>query len=313
MDFDFAEAIKEIDGSRPAKQFYIPATDTVSVPIIELGEGRGLKGVADLIQAHEKTQPQPYRRRGIYDAADVKSLLAWMSANTEESSPVFGVGAEMLGTNWKAPQLALLGIGNYAPKGGAAWHDFGARYNFPVAEAFKLWASKHGEWFEQAEFAEFIESRLYDLTSPLSDETLSEAVTRFLELIGSDAANNKVATPSRLFELSRGLALTATTKMEQKVNLQSGEATLVYAEEHSGAGGNPIKVPSMFYIRVPVFFGQPATLIGALLRYRAKGGTVKWSYELFAPDLIVKEQFEVACTAVKSAGRTFYLGTPDKP
>lgn len=53
---------------------------------------------------------------------------------------------------------------------------------------------------------------------------------------------------------------------------------------------------------------------GALLRYRnAGGGTVAWSYELFAPDLVVKEEFDRICAFVKTRNRTLYLGTPDKP
>jgi uncharacterized protein YfdQ (DUF2303 family) len=308
----FAELATKAIGTE-IKNIDLSVGEGNTVPVLVVDDGRKAIDVTPFLASYEKLQATPFRRRGIFRAADVKSLLSWLDANTENSAPVFGEGAENLGTNWKLPKLALIGIGNYAQRRDAAWHDFAGRYDFPVAEPFKVWAAKHGEWFEQAEFAEFIESRLYDLASPASGESTGEAVNRFLELIGSDRKDTKVATPAKLFELSRGLKLTATSKLEQKINLHSGEATIVYSEQHTGSGDNPIKVPNMFYVRIPVFFGQAPTLIGALLRYRAHGGTVKWSYELFAPDLVVKEQFEAACVAVERAGRTLYLGTPDKP
>ena len=220
-------------------------------------------------------------------------------------------------------KLALLGIGNYSSEHRSeadsnaeahlGWHDFGARYDFPATEAWTTWAAGHGAWLKQGEFAEFIETRLYDLSSPNRGEELSEAITRFLGVIGGDDKNNKVATPSKLFELSRGLKITSEAKIEQRLDRNSGETTLVYAEEHSGPGGHPIKVPKMFYIRIPVFFGQAPALIGAILRYRVAGAGIVWSYELFAPDVVVKEQFEIACKAVTAANRTLYLGSePDK-
>lgn len=285
--------------------------DGIRVPFIVIDANRRGLGVETFFNAYEKTLAAPLRRRGLYAAADVKSLLAWMERHCPPDAPVFGEGLEKLGEEWRKPKLALVGIGNYADSAAAGWHDFQTRYDFPVTLAWQKWAANHNEWLSQDAFAEFIENRIYEISSPHRNEKLSEAVTRFIEAMGGEKI---VATPSKLFELSRGLKIVATEKVEVKLDRNSGEATLQFHEEHTGPGGRPLAIPKMFYIRVPVFFGQPEGLVGAILRYRnAGGGKVVWSYELFAPDIVVAEQFEVACTAVRTSGRALYLGTPDRP
>lgn len=284
------------------------APHAAAVPMVVIPNDRKVIGVSEIIQAHEKTQAQPYRRRGIYVAASVESLVQWMAANTEEAAPVFGAGIECPG-DWRAPKLSLIGIGNYSAKDNAAWHDFRVKYDFPVTDAWKVWAAQHEKPLNQLDFAEFIENRIYDLASLGRDEEPSDAVTRFLE-----NANGAVqATPAQIYELSRGLKITANCKLESKIDTGSGETTLRYTEEHTGAGGRPIKVPDLFYIRIPVFFGAAPSLIGVRLRYRASNSNVSWSFSLFAPDMIVTEQFDAACQVVRDADRTVYLGTPDAP
>jgi hypothetical protein len=290
-----------------------PRTD--DVPIIVIDKGREVKSAVTLVNEFEQTQAAPYRRRGIYAAADIASLLAWMTRHTGDDAPVFAQGLEKLNGEWRVPKLSLFGIGNYSEAADKpAWHDFGVRYDFPVSDAWKFWAGHHSDedkpdWLTQAEFAELIENRIYDISAPARNETLSEAVTRFLEASGK----KDTPTPTELFKLSRELKVYSNSKVETKIDLQSGEAQLQYSEEHTGPGGRPVKIPAIFYIRIPVFFGQEPILIGVRLRYRSGAGSVSWCYSLFAPDVIVRDEFQKACKQVSDADRTVYLGTPDAP
>src|SRR5579872_2663807 len=312
-----AEAVPRVAVNEQLKPslFDIGKHGDEKVPVLVLPEGFRLHGLQQYIDEFEKTQDAPYRRRGTYIAADVASLIAWMETHTDDDAPIFGSGLESLNGQWRTPKLALIGIGNYSSGTETpAWHDFRARYDFPVSEAWTTWAAAHSEpgkekWLPQPDFAEFIEDRLHDISSPLRNEVLSEAVTRFLEANkGAEAAS-----PTKLFELSRGLKVMSNSKVEMKVNLQSGETEMQYSEEHTGTGGRPLKIPGLFYIRIPVFFGQEPTLISVRLRYRASGGVVNWNCALFAPDMIVADEFKKACAFAKTAGRTVYLGTPDQP
>lgn len=280
------------------------------VPFIVYDNGRTVSGVGNIIDAFEKTQLAPYRRRGIYKAADVDSFLRWMEAHCSESAPVFGEGAENLATNWEAPKLALVGIGNYSLRDAGAWHDFGVRYDFPVTAAWSTWAAGDGDWMDQGEFGEFVDQHLYEFSEPKRGEELSEAVTRMIELRGGSKV---IATLDKMNDLSNGIKLTVAEKVEIAIDRTSGETKMQFSEEHTGAGGRPVTVPKFFYIRVPIFFGEEPALIGSHLRYRnAGGGKVVWSYQLIAPDLIVKAAFDKACAAVSGVGRTLYLGTPDR-
>lgn len=281
------------------------------VPLVVIDKGREVRSAKALVDEFETTQATPYRRRGTYKAANVTSLLAWMESHCSEDAPVFGEGAENLAAEWAKPKLALIGIGNYSDADTPAWHDFNARYDFPVTLAWSKWIAMNGEFMKQAEFAEFVETHLYEFDEPKRGEDLSEAVTKMIEALGG---TKFVATPSKIYDMARGIKLTVEEKVEVALDRATGEASLKFSEEHTGPGGRPVAIPKFFYIRVPIFFGEEPSLIGALLRYRnAGGGNVVWSYELFAPDLIVKAAFEKACDIVKKSSRTLYLGTPDKP
>jgi hypothetical protein len=285
------------------------------VPVVITDGGRKVHNAADLVATFEKTQPTPYRRRGTFIAADVASLLAWMAVHAPDDAPVFASGLEALNGEWREPKLALTGIANYSAADKAAWHDFQTVYNFPIAQAWEAWAEYHAEgtpedhWFKQGEFAEFIEDHIHEISSPARNETLSEAVTRFLEA----SQKKDAASPSELFKLSRDLKIFSNSKIETKLDLQSGETQLQYTEEHTGAGGRPVKIPALFYIRIPVFFGQDPVLIGVKLRYRSGGGQVLWSYSMFAPEMIVRDEFAKACKTIELSNRTVFLGTADRP
>lgn len=281
------------------------------VPVVIVDKGREVKSAAGLVEEFERTQAHPYRRRGIYVAASVDSLLRWMSAECGPDAPVFGQGAEKIAENWKDPKLSFVGIGNYSEGDKPAWHDHGVRYDFPVTLNWKSWCESNGKWLEQAEFAEFVEDHLYEFDEPKRNEELTEAVTRMIEALGGGGV---VASPTKIYDLARGIKLTVEEKVEVALDRSTGEQTLRFTEEHGGVAGRPLKVPKYFYIRIPIFFGEAPVLVGAMLRYRnAGGGKVVWQYQLHAPDLVVRDAFEQSCEIVRKGPRTLYLGTPDKP
>lgn len=261
------------------------------------------------VTAFENSLPEPSRRKGTYVAADIKSMLSWMERHCDIEAPIFAMGAEKLATNWKLPNLSLVGIGNYSDGTKPQWHDFNSLYRFPVTAAWTEWAESHGEWMSQGEFSEFVEKHLYEFAEPTKSDTASEAITRMIEALGGSKA---VASPAKMYELSNGIKIMVSEQVEVELDRATGEQTLKFSETHTGKGGRPVAIPKFFYVRMPIFFGEKASLVGALLRYRnLGGGKVNWSYELFAPDLVVKDAFDQACNVVRMAQRKLYMGTPD--
>jgi len=301
------------------KFMFLRTQGAAQLPLVALPPNFKLESAQAHVEAFEKTQLVPYRRRGTYVAADVPSLLRWMDSEAATDSPVFAAGLETLGGEWRNPKLSLIGIANYSVAETADWHDLQVKYDFPVSFQWATWAKHHspdprGEtvWFKQADFAEFVEDHIHEIDVQKSDEDPGEAVWRFIEANGGKKED--YATPAELFRISRELKLYAASKCEVKFDLQTGEHKVQYSEEHTGPGGRALKLPSLFFIRIPVFFGQSPVLIGVKLRYRNAGqGAVVFSYSLFAPEVVVADEFKRACEQVKHEGRTVYLGTPDRP
>lgn len=296
----------------------VPRPQTVSVYpgcVLVAPPGHTIHSVTEALEQAEQALPRPSRRRGIYQAANVNSLMRWMRDHCPKDAPVFATGAEKLAEEWKSPDLTLVGMGNYSKGDQAEWHDFGVQYTFPVTKAWKEWAAASKRWMSQAEFSEFVEGHLYEFSAPESKEFLSEATTRMIEALGG--AKSAVASPNKMYELANGIKILVKEQVEVSLDRASGEASLHFTEEHAGKGGRPIAIPKFFYIRLPIFFGEYSSLIGVLLRYRnAGGGQVTWQYELFAPDLVVKDAFDKACGGVVTTpygARTLYMGTPDYP
>jgi len=80
----FSELAKKAVGTE-VKNIDLNIGEGRTAPLIIIDDGRKAIVAADIISSFEKVQPAPYRRRGIFKAADVKSLLAWMDANTAET------------------------------------------------------------------------------------------------------------------------------------------------------------------------------------------------------------------------------------
>lgn len=311
MDFDVQ---KILDASKGAELL-----DANGTPLLVMPGMRTLVDVSNFVDTFERTLPAPRRRRGLFQASDIDSLVRWGKDNATADMPMFAVGLEKLGNDgmWKKPELSLQVIGNYsAPIKGAdgeivptAWHDFSGIYKFPVSEPWAVWCKGDGVAMGQGEFALFIEDRMADLARRDTSEQVPEYLQPLLDAYGEGAE----ATPNRLLELSRGMQLRANQTVKQAVRLESGEGEVQFVEEHTDNAGAKLKVPSLFWIRVPVFLDSDPKLVGVRLRYRLDGGKVKWSYSLYSPQIVVKDEFEKAVAEAESAGRTVFFGAPDMP
>lgn len=287
--------------------------DNATMPLFAVPKDRVLINVADHIKTYEKLhETAPKRRRGVYKAADVASLRNWLALHGA-SAPIFAAGLEKLGDSWRAPKLSLVAIANYSKDGTSpAWHDFRGEYDFPVADPWAKWGKVHEQWMTQEAFASLIDNHIHEITIVREGEVLSEAVTRFLEIAATENRFNRAATPSELFQLSRSLEIYSDVKFDSKINQATGERTLVHSVEQKGAGGQPLVIPAMFYIRIPVFFGEDSSLVGVRLRTRAPAGGVVFQCSLFAPELIVLDSFRAIAHDLEGE-HSVYLGSPDYP
>ena len=319
--------------------------------LYDLQKNYGLSNDPALILAPEGMKPhdlkpyldayrdRPLRAKGVAWMADLTSLILLCGRFKNEDA---AHAALFCSLDAKAPSLTAIFNYNETP----AEHDgpvlpgFGdhrAVYPFPLSEAWIAWAELEGQKTSQLEFAAFLEARITDVIFPPPSLT-GGAAPADVALIGSDSdqpkpgaggdfgprsleedlaaylrlTGGRVGGPQTIAELSRGLELTATSKMAQRRNLQSGEDAISFEETHTDKAGAPVKVPAVFLISIPVFDGGESYLMAVKLRYRISNGTVVWFFNRAR----VKETFEAAIrqAAQHAAAQTslpLFYGAPE--
>lgn len=243
--------------------------------------------------------PAPERREGTARHSELRSFIEHVTRFADEHSTVWA--------NEAPTSPALLAVLDYHEKGSAGAPRFGkhrAHYHFPVSDEWKAWVLAATDKLEQAAFAEFLEEHIVDVIDPTTAGESTKAFAAQLDL--------KLASPSALMTLSRGLTVRVESKVAQHANLSTGEGQLHYEESHQGADGAPLKVPGGFVIGIPVFRGGAVYQLGVRLRYRVRSGKVTWTLAPGRPDAVFRDAFEEACATVHERTKLpVFFGTPE--
>lgn len=156
-------------------------------------------------------------------------------------------------------------------------------FAFPLTEEWQAWTGKNAVPMKMEQFSQFIEKRIGDFS--VAPETMTEDVSRFVTVNGGKEA---IADYATLLELSRGLKVNTESVVEEAQVLASGEGHLRFTSENKtrNAAGGTVKVPTMFFIAIPIFNRGASYRLPVALRYRSipGEGVVFW-YELQRHDL----------------------------
>lgn len=229
----------------------------------------------------------PERREGVASFTELDSFIAHAKRFADADSAVFA--------DRTPSQPSLLSVLDYHKAGATSSPRFGrhrGRYAFPLADEWTAWHKSNGKAMDLESFALFLETRLADVADPAG---AGDGANKFAALLSSG-----FASASKLLELSRGLTVHVGRKIVNHANLASGEATMSFQEEHSDAGGKPLKIPGAFLIGIPVFRAGPLYQIPARLRYRMQGGQVSFSYEMYRAEQVFDHAFGEAVDKVKA-------------
>ncbi len=240
-----------------------------AIPVLVNGRTGEAKGLAALI---EPWRTRPERKVGTANVNTLESFIELVERHKTEDSAIFA------NTDWQHPSLTA--VVDYHSSTEAAFGQHRIHYPFPQSEEWKVWTSKHGKPMNQVDFAEFIEDHIQDLTTP---DTLEEE--SFERLFSC-----KVGYPNDLVMLSRGLQVNAEVRVKNAVKLQTGESQIVFEEDHKNADGQPISVPGVFVINIPIFHAGAATRIPVRLRYKLRDGVIAWTFMLHRPDVYITEE-----------------------
>lgn len=266
--------------------------DAIPVLITPGEDGGAVSSVKAFIDAY---RTQPDRRRGSAMVTTLASFIALVNRHRSEDSVIFAKA------DW--PNPALTAVIDYHTKAGDARNaDHKVVYTFPVTEEFKAWISHVGKPFTQLEFAAFLEDHAAELASPTDGER-SEYERLF---------KAKFATPNELIDLARSLEISVGQTFKQAVRLASGEAEMVFKEEHTNGVGEKVTVPGIFMISLRAFIGGDPVIIPARLRYRAGGGSVTWFYDLYRwQDFLRERVSQDLLEAGAKTGLPTFEGAPE--
>ena len=193
------------------------------------------------------TLPAPVRKRGtvtVFSAAAFNQVIA-------DNSDAGNISIYLDRDPLKPSIVAVL---NGHGKGGPGWADFRVQIAFRPTPQWTKWAAIDGKMMPQAEFAEFIEDNLVDISDPAAGKML-EIVT-YLEM-------------TRSVEFKSGIRLPSGTL--QFVHIENDEAKV-----SKGA----MDVPEKFTLTIQPMLGSIAYDIPARFRYRLLAGKLTLGFKI---------------------------------
>jgi hypothetical protein len=309
-----AETRKHVE-EQARSEFGSITLGNVSAPIIRRPDGRvDYIPLADI----ENYSGTPFFRRGTAQMTTLESFIAHVNR--------FGDGDSAVFANDDRFTPSLLAVLDYHRKDRLANADdegvsgetvhglyrhgrHRTLFNFPLADEWSAWNGHNAMPLTMAEFAQFIEDRVGDIA--LVDGTVPESSKRFVETNGGP---NMIADYGTLIELARGLRVNENSVVEETVTLSSGESSIRLSSQHTDTkiGHQTIKVPTMFFIEVPVFNRGVVYRIPVRLRYRKTPTGLTFSYELYRADRAFENALSEAVERVRveTTAQVFY-GSPE--
>lgn len=253
--------------------------------------------------AFDEYRAHPERRTGTATLTRLESLIDHIKRFKDEDSVLYALD------NRTAPRLTA--VLDYHESGAGGTPRFGEHrsvFAFPLSDEWRAWNAADGKKMSMIDFAAFLEDRIVDVELVEDPTALNEDIRRFIGATGLD----RIAGPSKLMELAKGLQVNESSVIKQVHNMSSGEGQIRFESEHTDASGAPVDVPGLFIICVPVFAHDGYYRIAARLRYRKTNEGITFWYDLWRTDLVFDDAFDKACARVRDeTGLPLLIGTPE--
>lgn len=285
MSEDLKELFEQARFLREHRIEMVAGPDGQPVPIVLTKQGAA--PIKNVLDAYRTT---PERTTGAAALATLASLIDHARRFKSPHTVAFCEAAR--------PSISV--VYDYDGADAPRWRKHRAHYAFPFSREWKAWTAADDVWMEQGEFAAFLEDHAADVVAP------SEAQDAAAEL---QRIEIKAALPSQILAASKGLDVTATATVTNRVNLANGGVRLVFDEEIKSAA----EIPGGFVIAVPMFDGDTeATAVPVRLRMRVEKSAIKWGIALLHADKAVREAVdESVATFTEETGVPVLYGLPE--
>lgn len=253
----------------------LAAAKAVNLKPVECQGGREYLIIPEGFKAQETTDPDGLdayvKATRVFD--DAASLIAYCNVYRE-------AGAVILADLDRDCVKALLDYHEGDPSGRTsgdngivcevAPNKHSATLQLRPSEEWKAWnAFENAGFYEQAEFARFLEENANDVIEP---------------------------EPNRLIEIARDLEITSDAAFRSAVDLRSGNRTFHYETKDNVKGD--IVIPKKIAIDIPFWFGAEQMRLEAMFRYRAGGNGMKLAIDWHRVEYQRQAAFKLIATKV---------------
>lgn len=162
------------------------------------------------------------------------------------------------------------------------WGDHRVELSLTTSPEWTAWLGQDGEFLGQQDFAEFIQSRIDEITT--------------------DDPRHEDACPSQaeMLDLAQSFQANLTARFDRGHHLDSGQTRMIYTEDIQATAGTrqEMTVPDQFSIVVRPFLGHDPVYVRARIRYRLREGKISIGYQLMRPDLVERTIFDEVMTDI---------------
>lgn len=298
----------------------------ISSPSIDEPEALSIVAAPEGIRLHDLTKQvrdaaqalKPIQRTGQATLDDLQSLIDWTNRFKGAETVLFG---QLQPTPRLVSVIDYHGEGamKVSPEAGDPTANYGrhtALYTFPVSEEWKRWNAISGKPLSKDEFGEFIEENAKDFLDPTpallgtgaGDPAAWEQ--RMIEVAAK--IQGRFGQYSALAALSREFQVHESGHMKVTTNRDTGETQVQFLDEHQGPDGQPLRLPNLFMVAIPVFEEGALYRLAVRFRYRKAGQDVKFFATLYNPDAALRDAAREALdTAREQTGVPLMMGKPE--
>lgn len=317
---NIAETIRDVMLERGDHEtLIIPQIDFTQPHLISMPEKRRVEDLTHKTHAAAEYL-KPARRKGTATLNDLRSLIDWANRFKGPTSALFAQN------DMADPSLTC--VADYheagAPDPTDVTGDPTARhchhrgtYRFPLSKEWLAWKAVDGVPLDKDELGEHIEAQAQDIMDP------TPAILKGTETDENEGWENRLIRTARQLEkrygqlhellaMSKRFEVYETSDLRAASNRDTGEQQIQFLNEHKDADGQPLNIPSLIIIAIPVFEGGAPYRMVARFRYRKLGGTVKFILSIHNPEKAFDAAFDEAVTEATAATELpLFMGAPE--
>lgn len=263
---------------------------------------------------------KPARRKGTARLSDLNSIIAWANRFKGETSALFAQ------PSMTAPTLTCIAdyhgegpVDATSPTGDpSARHcHHRAIYDFPLSDEWKAWMAISGEALGKDEMGDFIEAQAKDIMDPtppvLANKESDKNANWENRLIQTaQQIEGRYGQLGQLLAMSKRFQVFETSDLVVRTNRDSGEAEVVFLNEHKTPDGKPLDIPNLIIVAIPVFQGGAPYRMPVRFRYRKSGAKISFILTVYNPEKAFEAAFNEAIEeATEKTDLPTFMGSPE--